>query len=101
MLATHTCVLWRDPPGRTWLRSPKRVEEFETALDLDDPRSLQAALECGAYRDRGEGAPLVLYDLRVYEPGSDEPVVRYRHNLWPGDEDPQWPDDSYMDEGGE
>lgn len=91
MTGIYPCVLWRDPAGWRWLRSPARVEEFDTALDPDDHRSLEAALQLAAFRDRGDRAPLVLYELLVYDPETGELIRRYRHTTWPED---AWVDDA-------
>lgn len=73
---TYSCTVWRD--GR--LFGPRRVEDFETALDLEDPSSLQHALVAAARREKGDYAELGQYSLIVHVPGERD--IDYRYSAW-------------------
>lgn len=63
MVGTFRYVVWRD---RSWPFSPKAVRSGTTALDLDDPRSLNEAIAAAAWHDRGDGANMgLVQDERV------------------------------------
>jgi hypothetical protein len=74
---TYSCTVWRD---RNFLLGPKMVEQFVTALDLQDPSSLQHALVAAARRKQGDYADLMQYRLVVHVPG--QPDVDYRYSAW-------------------
>jgi hypothetical protein len=77
----YHCELWRDPGAFRRLRSTVFVESFDTALDLNDPLSLEHALAAAAHRDRSD-PDLELYRLDVSELGSPEAILMYRHTPW-------------------
>jgi hypothetical protein len=76
----YSCTLWR-----TQRRfGPKKVEEFETALDLQDRSSLDAVLAAAAFRDRGNTADIMDYRLQVRTFGQPDVIANYVHNPVPG-----------------
>jgi len=79
MTNVYSCTVWRD---RRRPFAAKLVEQFETALDPDDPRSLQHALAAAASRDRGNRADLATYSLQVCERDGKEVIKNYRHTAW-------------------
>ncbi|HVB41962.1 MAG TPA: hypothetical protein VNF47_04560 [Streptosporangiaceae bacterium] len=84
-METYQCTVWYEPQG--WLAGgPQQIESFNTALDLDDPRSMQAALTGAAYRHRGRRADLYLYGLEVRWPGEKEVLRLYRYQQLLGED---------------
>jgi hypothetical protein len=77
--AIYSCTLWRD---RNALLGPKQVEVFDTALDLEDPASLQHALVAAVHRHRGQYADMTPYSLQVRIPGESDAILDYRHTPW-------------------
>jgi hypothetical protein len=76
----YSCTLWRNQ--RRF--GPKKVAEFETALDPQDRCSLDSALAAAAFRDRGSGADVMDYRLQVRAFGQPDVIVNYVHNPVPG-----------------
>ena len=80
----YSCTLWRTRR----LFGPKKVDEFETALDPQDRSSLDAALAAAAFRDRRNSADIMDYRLQVRAFGQPDVIVNYVHNPVPGAEGP-------------
>jgi hypothetical protein len=80
----YSCTLWRNQR----LFGPKKVEEFETALDPRDSSSLDSALAAAAFRDRRNSADIMEYRLQVRPFGELDVIVNYVHNPVPGAEAP-------------
>lgn len=75
--AIYSCTLWRD--HGSFFGGPKRVEDFDTTLDLENPASLEQALITAIRRHRNQPADPTLYSLQVRNPGEPDPILDYRH----------------------
>ena len=83
----YPCILWRD---RGFL-GPKRLEDFHTGLDPEDPISLEHALLAAAQRDPSFSGDLTPYGLQVRAPDNPDDVIvdNYRHTPWLYDQVPE------------
>jgi hypothetical protein len=79
MVGTFRYVVWRD---RSWPFSPKAVRSGTTALDLDDPRSLNEAIAAAAWHDRGDDANMDLYRMNVFALDGTPIIRNYRWSEW-------------------
>jgi len=68
--AFYVCYVWRDRDVLGWLLGRKLVESFVTALNPDDPYSVQAVLAACVWRDAGPDADadrVLAYSIDVYD----------------------------------
>jgi hypothetical protein len=78
--AIYSCTLWLDHGG--FFGGLKRVEGFDTALDLENPASLQQALVAAISRQRNLPADPTRYSLQVRNPGESHALLDYRYTPW-------------------
>ncbi len=69
----YSCTLWL---------KRRRVETFDTALDLEEPASLEHALAEAVRRHRGQNADITEYKLTVRTPAESRKFIDYRHTPW-------------------
>ena len=75
MMGNYSCTLWRDRSGFLGrLLGPKKVDVFDTGVDPEDPRALQAALITAVDRNRSQ-ADITQYRLEVV-------LTDYRYAAW-------------------
>jgi hypothetical protein len=77
--AIYSCTLWRD--HGSFFGGPKRVDVFDTGLDLEDPASLEHAL-AAAVRRHPSFPDIEQYSLQNRRPGEHEVILDYRHTPW-------------------
>jgi hypothetical protein len=79
MVGTFRYVVWRD---RGWPFGPKAVRTGTTALDPDDPRSLNDAIADAAWHDRGDDAHMGVYRMNVFALDGTSIIWSYRWSEW-------------------
>jgi hypothetical protein len=82
--AIYSCTLWLDHGG--FFGGAKNVAVFDTALDLENPASLQHALIAAIGRLRNRPADPNLYSLQVRNPGEPDAFLDYRYTPFLDDE---------------
>lgn len=79
MLGTFRYTVLRD---RSWPFASKVVRTGTTALDPDDPRSLNDAIAVAAWHDRGNDADMDLYRMNVSAVDGTRVIWSYRWSEW-------------------
>jgi hypothetical protein len=79
MVGTFRYVVWRD---RSWPFSPKAVRSGTTALDPDDPPSLNEAIATAVWHDRGDGADMNVYRMNVSALDGTRIIYSYTWSEW-------------------
>jgi hypothetical protein len=86
----YACYVYQDRDALGWLLGRRLVESFTTALNPQDPYSVQAALAACVYRDQGpdtDEAVVLTYSIDVYEVDTDgmvgdSLVTDFRFSPW-------------------